>query len=43
MLEQLTRAGIGLIPKGQMWIEINIPAIAIEVVEPRIFLDGSGR
>jgi len=34
MLEQLARAGIGLIPKGQMWIEINIPAIAIEVVEP---------
>jgi RES domain-containing protein len=34
MLEQLARAGIGHIPKGQMWIEINIPAIAIEVVEP---------
>lgn len=34
MLEQLTRGGIGRIPKGHKWIEITIPAIPIEVVEP---------
>lgn len=34
MLEQLARAGIGHLPKGQVWIEINAPAILIEVVEP---------
>lgn len=33
MLEQLARAGIGHLPKGQVWIEINVPPIPIEVVE----------
>ncbi|MEW6721038.1 MAG: RES domain-containing protein [Thermodesulfobacteriota bacterium] len=33
MLEQLSYAGIGFLPKGQVWIEIQIPAIPIEVVE----------
>ena len=34
MLEQPARAGIGHLPKGQVWIEINVPAILIEVAEP---------